>query len=78
MRSRLWLYLLDEVDEEPILGRVRDEEGWEADIGNPEVVLVETNADFRSVCRLFWNQTVTDRSSKSHSFARFSRCSLVG
>ena len=63
MRSRLWLYLLDEVDEEPILGRVRDEEGWEADIGNPGVVLVETNADFRSVCRLFWNQTVTDRSS---------------
>jgi len=27
VRSRLWLCLLDEVDEEPILGRVRDEEG---------------------------------------------------
>lgn len=53
MRSRLWVYLLDEVDEEPILGRVRDEEGWEVGMGSPEVVLVETNADFRSVCRLF-------------------------
>ena len=27
VRSRLWLCLVDEVDEEPILGRVRDEEG---------------------------------------------------
>ena len=26
-------------------------------------MLVEVKADFRSVCRLFWNQTVTDRSS---------------
>lgn len=30
---------------------------------NPEAVFVEVKADFRSVCRLFWNQTVTDRSS---------------
>lgn len=63
MRSRLWLYLVDEVEEEPILGRGRDEEGWELDSSSPEVVLVVANADFRSVCRLFWNQTVTDRSS---------------
>ena len=27
VRSRLWLYLPDEVDEDPILVRVRDEEG---------------------------------------------------
>ena len=63
MRNRLWLNLLDEDDGTPILGRGRDEEGWELDIGNVEVVFVENSADFRSVCRLFWNQTVTDRSS---------------
>lgn len=57
------LCLLDEVDEDPILGRVEEEEGWELDNGSPGVVLVEVSADFRSVCRLFWNQTVTDRSS---------------
>jgi hypothetical protein len=27
VRSRLWLNLLDGVDEDPILGRVKDEEG---------------------------------------------------
>jgi len=27
VRSRLWPCLVDEVDEEPILGRVKDEEG---------------------------------------------------
>ena len=54
---------MDEVDEAPILGRVKDEEGWELDNTSPEVALVEVNADLRSVCRLFWNQTVTDRNS---------------
>lgn len=33
-------------------------------MGNPpEAMFAEVKADFRSVCRLFWNQTVTDRSS---------------
>lgn len=77
MRSRLWLYLPDEVDEDPILGRVRDEEGWELDNGSPEVVLVEANADFRSVCRLFWNQTVTDRSSLYSGHVRVKRQRVI-
>ena len=31
VRIRLWLCLLDEVDDGPILGRAREEEGWELD-----------------------------------------------
>jgi len=50
VRSRLWLCLLDDVDDEPVLVSARD------DNESPEAMLAEVNADFHSVCRSFWNQ----------------------